>query len=152
MLSLPSGDFRVLEAKTVMNTGPITVKKDTPIYDAINLLSKNKITGLPVVNDDMTLTGIISEKDVLALLDELDNLLMIDDLKESTATVDDFMTKDVVSFDVDDDMFDVCDCLIENNFRRVPVTSKGKLVGIITRADIVACILKLRTIEKQALL
>lgn len=141
----------MLEAKTVMKTSLITVKRDTPIYDAIDLLSKNKITGLPVVNDDMTIAGIISEKDVLSLLDELDNLLMIDDLKNSTATVDDFMTKEVVSFDEDDDMFDVCDCLIENNFRRVPVTSKGKLVGIITRGDIVAYILKLRTIEKQAL-
>jgi CBS domain-containing protein len=141
----------MLEAKTVMKTNLITAKKDTPIYEAIDLLSKNNISGLPVVNDDMTLAGIVSEKDVLSLLDELDNLLMIDDLKDSTATVDDFMTKNVVSFDADDDLFDVCDCLIENNFRRVPVTSKGKLVGIITRGDIVAYILKLRTMEKHAL-
>ena len=141
----------MLEAKTVMKTNLITAKKDTPIYEAIDLLSKNNISGLPVVNDDMTLAGIVSEKDVLSLLDELDNLLMIDDLKDSTATVDDFMTKNVVSFDADDDLFDVCDCLIENNFRRVPVTSKDKLVGIITRGDIVAYILKLRTMEKHAL-
>ena len=141
----------MLEAKTVMKTTLITVKKDTPIYDAIDLLSKNRITGLPVINDDMTLAGIVSEKDVLSLLDELDNLLMIDELKDSTATVDDFMTKDVVSFDAEEDLFDVCDCLIENNFRRVPITSEGKLVGIITRGDIVAYILKLRSMEKEAL-
>jgi CBS domain-containing protein len=150
-LPLPQEDFKMLEAKTVMKTNLITVKKDTPIYDAIDLLSKNGITGLPVVNDDMTLAGIVSEKDVLSLLDELDNLLMIDELKDSTAMVDDFMTKEVVSFDADDDLFDVCDCLIENNFRRVPITSEGKLVGIITRADIVAYILKLRSMEKHAL-
>lgn len=140
----------MLEAKTVMKTNLITVKRDTPIYEAIDLLSKNKITGLPVVNDDMTIAGIVSEKDVLSLLAELDNLLMIDDLKNSTTTVDDLMTKNVVSFDVEDDLFDVCDCLIDSSFRRVPITSKGKLVGIITRADIVAYILKLRSMEKLA--
>jgi len=139
----------MLEAKTIMKTDLITVKKETPIYDAIELISKNKITGLPVVNDDMTLVGVVSEKDVLHLLNDLDSLMLVDELKGSVATVNDFMTQNVVSFDVDDDLFDICDILIENNFRRVPITSKGRLVGIITRADIVAYILQLKCKDKQ---
>ena len=141
----------MFKVKDIMITSVITVKKETPIYEAVDAMVKNNITGLPVVNNDMTLAGMVSEKDVLSLLDELDNLLMIDDLKDSTATVDDFMTKKVVSFDAEDDLFDICDCLIDSSFRRVPITSNGKLVGIITRADIVAHILKLRSMEKQAL-
>ncbi|MCK5563901.1 MAG: CBS domain-containing protein [Planctomycetes bacterium] len=139
----------MLEAKTIMKTNLITVKKETPIYDAIELISKNKITGLPVVNDDMALVGVVSEKDVLHLLNDLDSLMLVDELKGSVATVNDFMTQKVVSFDEDDDLFDICDVLIENNFRRVPITSKGKLVGIITRADIVAYILQLKCKDKQ---
>ena len=53
---------------TIMTTNIISVTKDTEIYEAIRIMVKNNITGLPVVNDDMTLAGIISEKDVLSLL------------------------------------------------------------------------------------
>ena len=140
----------MLEAKTIMKTELITVKKETPIYDAIELVSKNKITGMPVVDDDMRIVGVVSEKDVLYLLNDLDNLMLVDELKSSIATVNDFMTQKVVSFDENDDLFDICDVLIENNFRRVPITSKGKLVGIITRADIVAYILQLKCKDRQA--
>ena len=139
----------MLEAKTIMKTELITAKKETPIYDAIELISKNEITGLPVVNDDMTLAGVVSEKDMLSLLNDLDNLLLVGELKGSVATVDDFMTQKVVSFDENDDLFDICDTLIDNNFRRVPITSKGKLICIITRADIVAYILTLKCKDKQ---
>ena len=45
----------------------ITVKRQTPIYEAIGIMVENNITGLPVANDDMTLADIISEKDVLEL-------------------------------------------------------------------------------------
>lgn len=140
----------MLEAKTIMKTDLITVKKETPIYDAIELISENKITGLPVVDDDMRLVGVVSEKDVLSLLNDLDNLMLVDELKDSVASVDDFMTKKVVSFDENDDLFDICDVLIENNFRRVPITAKGRLIGLITRADIVAYILTLKCKDKQS--
>ena len=140
----------MLEAKTIMKTDLITVKKETPIYDAIELISKNRITGMPVVDDEMRLVGVVSEKDVLSLLNDLDNLLVVDELKGSVATVNDFMTQNVVSFDENDDLFDICDVLIENNFRRVPITAKGRLVGIITRADIVAYILQLKCKDKQS--
>lgn len=133
-----------------MKTDLITVKKETPIYDAIELISENKITGLPVVDDDMRLVGVVSEKDVLSLLNDLDNLMLVDELKDSVASVDDFMTKKVVSFDENDDLFDICDVLIENNFRRVPITAKGRLIGLITRADIVAYILTLKCKDKQS--
>jgi CBS domain-containing protein len=139
----------MLEAKTTMKTDVFTVKRQTPIYEAIKLLVENQITGLPVVNDDMTLAGIVSEKDVLRLLSNLDALMVVPDLKDSVAAVEDFMTKDVVSFDKDDDLLDICECLIDNNFRRVPITSGGKVVGIISRRDIVGFILKMRDKDKS---
>jgi CBS domain-containing protein len=58
----------IFKAKTVMTSKVIYVKKQTPIIEAIEILVENNITGLPVVNDDMTLAGIISEKDVMQLL------------------------------------------------------------------------------------
>ena len=127
----------MVKAKDIMEKDVITVKRDTPIQEAIKMLVDNRITGLPVVDDDMTLVGIISEKDVLRILANMDLLMMLDDIKKSDATVEDFMTKEVVSFEQYDTLADVCDCLIKKNFRRVPILSDGEVVGIISRRDLV---------------
>ena len=60
------------------------------------------------------------------------------------ASVAEVMTREVVSFDENDDVIDVCECLIDNHFRRVPILSEGRLAGIISRRDIIKFILKLR--------
>jgi len=101
------------------------------------MLVDNKITGLPVVNDDMTLAGIVSEKDILTFLANMDLLMLLDDIKKCDATVEDFMTSDVVTFDRYDSVSDICDCLTKKNFRRVPILSDGEVVGIISRRDLV---------------
>jgi len=127
----------MVKAKDIMKKDVITVKRDTPIQDAIKTLVDKNITGLPVVNDDMTLVGIISEKDILRILAHMDLLMVLDDIKKSDVTVEDFMTKEVVSFEEYDTLSDVCDCLIQKNFRRVPILSGGEVVGIISRRDLV---------------
>lgn len=58
----------MFKAKTVMKSDLLTVKRDTPICEVIRTVVQNNVTGLPVVNDDMSLAGIITEKDVLKLL------------------------------------------------------------------------------------
>lgn len=125
----------MFKAKKIMKTNLITVKKDTPIYEAIKILVDCNITGLPVVNDDKTLAGIISEKDVLKLLYESE---------DQPDTVEQFMTEDVVTFDQDDNIVDITDSFLNHHFRRVPILAKGKLVGIISRKDIISYIVKLR--------
>jgi CBS domain-containing protein len=120
-------------AKDVMKTGLLTVGKDTPIYEAIEILATKNVTGLPVVDDSMNLLGIVSEKDLIKFLYE--------PITKPT-NIEDFMTEDVITFNQDDSLFDICDCLINNNFRRVPILNQGRLVGIISRADIIVYILK----------
>ena len=61
----------MFKAKTIMTTNVISVDRQTEIYKAIKIMVENNVTGLPVVNKDMTLAGIISEKDVLELSTEL---------------------------------------------------------------------------------
>ena len=111
-----------------MTSDVITVKKDTPINNAIEILLEKDITGLPVVEDDMTLIGVISEKDILSVLY---------DSKNDSAKVEDFMTKEIVSFEVHEEFINIYQCLINNNFRRIPIVADGKLVGIISRSDII---------------
>lgn len=116
------------KVKHVMTTNVVTVRKNTPISQATELLMSNNITGMPVVEDDMTLVGVISERDVLHLF--------CSSGRTTNRTVSDFMTTPAIHFEQDDDIEDVCACLMENNFRRVPVTSNGKVVGIVSRRDV----------------
>ena len=118
----------MFEAKDIMSTVLVTVKKDTPIYKAIEIMAEKNLTGLPVVDDDLTLLGIVSEKDVLKLINNSEN---------TGERVEDFMTFEPVSFGEHDDLMEICECLIDNDFRRLPIVSGGKLVGIISRKDII---------------
>jgi CBS domain-containing protein len=126
----------MFETKTIMSKDVISVKRQTNIYEAIKLMVEKKITGLPVLNDDMTLAGMISEKDVLSLLYNIED--------NTNSTVEDFMTKGICCFNENDSLIDIAECLIEKHFRRVPILSNGKVVGIITRTDIITFILNLR--------
>ena len=123
----------MFEIENIMTKEVITVKRDTAIQETIRIMVENNITGLPVVDDQMQLIGVISEKDIMMLLY---------DVGSRTGMVEDFMTKNVVSFDHQDSLTDVCDCLLKNHFRRVPIVSgpKKKLVGIISRKNIVQSI------------
>jgi len=131
----------MFEAKTIMKTDLITVKRQTPIYEAIRILVENNVTGLPVINDDMTLAGIVTEKDVLRLL--YNN-------EDKPGNVEDFMTEEVVSFDEKDSLVDIAGRFIEGHFRRVPILAQGRLVGVISRKDVIAYIVKLRRTSKAA--
>ena len=126
----------MLKAKDIMTKHIISVKANTPIYEVLELIAKHDISGLPVVDDVLTLVGIISEKDVLSLF--------YDREENSNQTVNDFMTQPPLFFDADESLLDVCDFLKKNVFRRVPITSKGKLVGIISIRDVIEYILQLR--------
>ena len=106
------------------------------MYEVAQLLSLNNISGIPVVDDDMNLQGVITEKDVL-------DLYHIMQYKEAR-TVSSSMSRDITVFNAEDDLDDICQCLKDNPFRRVPVTSEGKVVGIISRRDLILYMLKLR--------
>jgi len=125
------------KVKDIMTKEVVSAKPDTPIYEAVKLLRKNEITGLPIVEDDMTLVGILTEKDVLRLF--------YADEEEKSKTAGDFMTRPAVHYDEDDSLQSICDFMMINYFRRVPVASKeGKVVGIISRPDVIEYILRLR--------
>jgi CBS domain-containing protein len=119
----------MIRAKSIMSRKIMTVTEDANIRHVMRLLSENQVTGLPVVSEDMALLGIVTEKDILK------ELLYGKDVKSKTAG--DLMTADIVSFDEDEDLMTIFRTLVEDNFRRVPILSDGKLTGIISRRDII---------------
>ena len=126
----------------IMTRDVVTVRTTTVIYDAIRMMADGNITGLPVVDDDEKLMGIITAKDIMR------HLL---NTRGTEGEVQDCITTDVISFNENDDLLDVINTLVENKFRKVPIESEGKLVGIISRRDIISYIFSLELKDRGEL-
>ncbi len=126
----------MFKVKDFMTQSVVCTRDDMPIYDAIRILANRNITALPVVDADLRLVGLLAEKDVLRILYDKEDRVDL--------TVADFMNSRVVSFDCNANLVDICDCLMENPYRRVPITEKGRLVGIASTSDAIRAILKLK--------
>ena len=83
----------MLKAKDIMVKNVVCIEKDTPVFDAMKLMVEKSITGIPVVEDDMTLVGMLSEQDILRLFHTYND--------EKDRAVSDFMTQPAVHFEVD---------------------------------------------------
>lgn len=136
----------MVKARDIMTRNVITVREDTPINKAVELLVERSITGIPVVDEANRLLGIITEQDVMHLFHDESNLLY-SNLDEYNKTVGNFMTTPVIFFDENESVMDVCRCLKNYHFRRVPVTSDKKVVGLISRSDIINYAMKKRRAE-----
>lgn len=121
-----------LKARDIMTPNPVCVKPDTPLVEAVRLLMDYQISGLPVVDAEKKIVGMITEKDMLRVLYEQPSELK---------SVADLMSTKVRAFESEDPLELVVDCLMANHFRRVPVTEHGVLVGLISRADLMGTIL-----------
>ena len=124
----------------IMAKNLITARKETPLAEIIRLLVDNRITGIPVIDEGSNLVGILSEYDVLHLLLETDG--------SGSKTAGDVMTKNVIAFEDTVTAIEVCEFFMNNpSKRRVPIVHAGKLVGLVSRADIVKLIKKLRHMD-----
>ncbi len=125
----------MLTAKDIMTKEVVIVRPGTPVEEALELMLAHMISGIPVVNLDMTLLGIITEKDLLRLFSDPQNI--------KGRTVEEYMTQPAVHFDENEGIDDICKCLLEVSFRRVPVTKAEKVVGLVSRPDVLKYILSL---------
>lgn len=122
------------ELAEIMSTDVVAITEETTIVEAVALLVKHNITGLPVVDKKMRPIGIVSEKDLLKLVYSFQAREY--DSNSQINTVQAVMSTDLVTFDINDSLSDICKCLMESEFRRVPVLDQGSLVGIISRKDL----------------
>ena len=120
-------------AGEIMSSNVFSLKADASVIDAVRLLIEHDITGIPIIDDQDMLVGIISEKDVLQLFYKDETL--------EGKTVNDVMSQPAIHFEKNESITGVCQCLASYDFRRVPVTSGGRVVGIITRRDVIVNLL-----------
>ncbi|MBO0737581.1 MAG: CBS domain-containing protein [Alphaproteobacteria bacterium] len=143
-----------MRAVDVMTTDVITVDPDTTVQALAALLAERGISGTPVVEAGGRLVGIVSEGDLLHRaeigtarrhrerrrswwLDHYASDLAREYIKSHGRTVKDIMTRDVVSVTEDIDLGEVAALLEAKRIKRVPVVRDGKVIGIISRANLV---------------
>ena len=114
-----------------MDTSVPTLSPETQILAAVDFLLHHQVTGAPVVDSKGRLVGIITETDLLKLLTE-----GIQGEPADEATVAEFMTTNVITVSPAVDIYFVAGTFIANKFRRLPVVEDGKIVGAITRYDL----------------
>ena len=142
-------------AKDIMTTDVIVANKNDIIANVANLLIREKIGGLPVVDEDNKVVGIISETDIMKkeshvespkMLNFLQGIIFLDDMKRfeeelraiAAYKVEDLMSKDIVTVKEDDTFDYVANIMINKSINRVPVVDKDNcLKGIICRYDII---------------
>jgi CBS domain-containing protein len=122
-------------AKDIMQRPAIAATPRASLRDLAAQLVTNEFSGMPVVDPDGRVIGVVTESDIVQVLiagKQLENL-----------TASEVMTSPAISVDVDTPLDEVMKMmLVENHIVRVPVTNQEKLVGIISRRDIIRAILE----------
>jgi CBS domain-containing protein len=117
----------MLTASAVMTQELVTIHPDATIKAAIDLLISKEISGLPVVDDQNHLVGVITEFALLA---------MVYDQAVQNHPVSQHMTREVITVDADDPINRIADLCIVHRVRRLPVLKNGRMIGLIARRDV----------------
>jgi CBS domain-containing protein len=113
-----------------MATRLVTFHPETNVVEALGTLLKHSISGAPVVDADGKLVGVLSEVDVMQIV------IQGSYYDESTGIVADFMKSPVDTVSPDDDIYNLAQRFLAERRRRFPVVKNGRLVGQISRRDV----------------
>ncbi|MEJ8542628.1 CBS domain-containing protein [Methanothermobacter wolfeii] len=157
----------MIKVKDAMQSDVITVKRTNSIHEAARVLRENRISGAPVVDDDGKLVGIISEGDIMRLLEVHSprlNLILPSPLdlvelpirmkheydeiakgirKAAVMLVEEIMKEKVITVSPEASVSDAAELMDKHDIKRLPVVDEdGNLVGIITRGDVIGAFVK----------
>ncbi|NOZ81834.1 MAG: CBS domain-containing protein [Candidatus Micrarchaeota archaeon] len=124
-----------------MNKKVVKLGSDETLLSALKKLAKNKISGAPVVDGEKVI-GVLSQRDILKFLgrNHIFELKEGDVKKLSSKTVSSICTKNPVTVNPETKLTEAVKLMNTHNINRLPVIKNGKLVGILTRADIIKLI------------
>ncbi len=150
-----------INASNIMNTPVISIEPDAPLIEAIKILEENNISGLPVVDAENKVIGIITGKDIVEYSYTLHVIPLIGssgwvspytDVSEiatakegfeqlASVKIKDVMTKKVIKVKENTSVLEIANLMKKKKINRIPVVDEeGKLSGIIARADLLNCL------------
>jgi CBS domain-containing protein len=153
-----------LFAKNIMISDVVTVTPDTSIGELSKVLLKNKVSGVPVVDDEGRLVGIVSEADIIRdnikvqfpfYFDPLMVSALVVDFEKYSEDIKDYLNTKVETImnhrvktaGPSTPVSEIADIMVSNKVNRIPVVDDNKkVVGIITRADIIKSMIETETI------
>lgn len=139
-----------MKVREVMSASVRSVKADTKVVEVASLMCLFRFHGVPVVDDENRLVGIIAEKDMLhSLFPTMDSLITegmhsVDMDRQMgrygeilEKRVDELMTKNPITVDPDTHVLRAATIMVKHNFRRIPICEKdGDLVGMLSLGDV----------------
>lgn len=111
-----------MKAREVMTTDVISVQEDTQIEEVARVMARYRISGVPVVNQAGAVVGLVTEYDLIT---------------KQGQSIGDIMARSVVSVSPDTEVEEIAHLLANRRIRRVPVMEGDRLVGILSRSDLV---------------
>jgi CBS domain-containing protein len=145
-----------MKARDVMVSPVITVTPNSSVGALAQTLLKNRISGVPVVDWQGQLVGIVSEGDLLhrsetgteprrsrrlrPIMGIADERLAAEYIKAHSRKVADIMVRDVLTADPETPLEEIAILMEQNSIKRVPILSKGQLVGIVSRANLIQAV------------
>ncbi len=121
---------RPLRVSDFLNSDIITVKPDDEITSVVGLLVDKDISGVPVVDENGDLVGMLTERDCIRVA------LSSGYYGELGGLVREFMSSPVETVDASDNLMDVAKRFVDSTHRRFPVLDSGRLVGLLSRRDV----------------
>lgn len=126
-----------VRVRDCMSASVISFTPDTHLLDAIHALVENRISGAPVVDGQGNLIGVLTERDCLRVT------MKASYYGESAGSVRDYMSGEVVTVDANATLMSVAQMLLERPYRRYPVMQDNRLVGVISRRDVLRQMLRM---------
>lgn len=130
---------------TLLKREIISINEKKSINDAIQLLSKNKIGALPVINNQMKLCGIISERDIINVISENKSINF------SLSLINSIMTAKVITCDKNTKSNVLMEIMTTNKIRHIPILEKNLLIGIVSIGDVVQRLLQNSNLQNEEL-
>ena len=143
-----------LTAADIMNKDVITIEEGASVQDLAELLSRERISGVPVIDSQRRVVGVVSEGDLVSVdadihfphyVQFLDSVIFLESMKKfderirkaAAVEVGQIMTRDVVTVQTGTPVTEVATIMTDKEVNRLPVLDNDVLAGIVTRADVV---------------
>ena len=123
----------------------ISINENKTVFDAIKIISQNKIGALPVINNHMKLSGIISERDIIHKLSENS------ETDFSNIEIKSIMTNKVITCNKNTQSDVLMTIMTNNKIRHIPIVEKNLLIGIVSIGDVVKRLLEKINLENAEL-
>lgn len=149
--------MRHVTAREIMSSPVVTARPEMPVRQIVELMLRSRISGLPVVDDDQRVLGVVTEADLLEKEDRpspqppllswhsrsLRLERMLGRYRKATGTVArDVMTENIITAAEEATVQELAHLMLRHGINRILIVSRGRLAGIVTRADVLKVFLR----------